>query len=92
MEEINAEHQKTNGELRKELEDKTEKLKIATAMLTKGTYPAKNDKDNDFDCQFISKDKIKSILDKQYELWNTPNRQKEYNVELVEILESLLED
>lgn len=45
-------------EKNKELE---EKLKIATAMLTRGTYPEQNEGDNDFDKQFISKDKIKEM-------------------------------
>lgn len=47
-------------EKNKELE---EKLKIATAMLTRGTYPEQNEGDNDFDNLFISKDKIKEIVD-----------------------------
>ena len=37
------------------------------------------------------KDKIKEKLNYQYMLWNTPNRQKEYNQEVVEVLEDLLE-
>lgn len=41
---------------------------------------------------FISKDKIREKLDYQYMLWNTPNRQKEYNQEVVDILEELLEE
>lgn len=40
----------------------------------------------------ISKDKIREKLDYQYMLWNTPNRQKEYSQEVVEILEELLEE
>lgn len=40
----------------------------------------------------ITKDKIREKLNYQYILWNTPNRQKEYNQELVEVLEELLED
>lgn len=92
MEEINAEHQKTNGELRKELEDKTEKLKIATAMLTKGTYPAENDKDNDFDCQFISKDKIKIQIE-QLKFMNVGGEVFTTAVSFaIKILEGLLED
>lgn len=34
---------------------------------------------------------IQEILDYQYDLWNTPNKQKEFNLELVETLENLLE-
>lgn len=41
---------------------------------------------------FISKDKIREKLDYQYMLWNTPNRQTEYNQEVVDILEELLEE
>lgn len=44
-----------------ELEDK---LKIAVAMLTKGTYPETNIGDNDFDKQFINVKSIKEIRDK----------------------------
>lgn len=40
--------------------DLQEKLKIATAMLTRGTYPEQNEGDNDFDRQFISIDKLKN--------------------------------
>lgn len=47
-------------EKNKELE---EKLKIATAMLTKGTYPEKNKGDNDFNKQFIAVDKIKEKIE-----------------------------
>ncbi len=43
-----------------------ENLKIATAMLTKGTYPEKNKGDNDFSKQFIPKSKIKEKM-KKYE-------------------------
>lgn len=92
MEEINAEHQKINGELRKELEDKTEKLKIATAMLTKGTYPADNDKDNDFDYQFISKDKVKIQIE-QLKFMNVGGEVFTTAVSFaIKILEDLLED
>lgn len=42
--------------------DLEEKLKIAVAILTKGTYPEKNEGDNDFDKQFIAVDKIKEII------------------------------
>lgn len=45
-----------------------------------------------FVSNFISKDKIRAKLDYQYMLWNTPNRQKEYNQEVVDILEELLEE
>lgn len=40
---------------------------------------------------YISKDKIKEKIEYQNMLWNTPNRQKEYNQEVVEVLEELLE-
>lgn len=43
-----------------------ENLKIATAMLTKGTYPEQNEGDNDFCKQFIPKSKVKE-LSKKYE-------------------------
>ena len=46
--------------------------------------------DGFFKRNFIWKDKIREKLDYQYELWNTPNRQKEYNLELAETLEELL--
>ena len=39
----------------------------------------------------IPKKDIQEILDYQYDLWNTPNKQKEYNLELVETLEDLLD-
>lgn len=45
-------------EKNKELE---ENLKIAVAMLTKGTYPEKNEGDNDFNKKFIAVDKIKEM-------------------------------
>ena len=40
---------------------------------------------------FIPKSKIRKILDKQYELFNSKN-QKEYSQEVVDVLEELLED
>ncbi len=43
--------------------DLEEKLKIAVAMLTKGTYPEKNECDNDFNKKFIAVGKIKEIVD-----------------------------
>lgn len=39
----------------------------------------------------ISKKDIEEILDYQFDLWNTPNKQKEYNIELVATLEDLLD-
>lgn len=39
----------------------------------------------------IPKKDIQEILDYQYDLWNTPNKQKEFNLELVETLENLLD-
>lgn len=41
---------------------------------------------------YISKDKIKEKLNYQYELWNSPTRQKEYSQDIVNILEELLEE
>ena len=53
-------------EKNKELE---EKLKIAVAILTKGTYPEENEGDNDFDKYFISKEKIKGMINyREFEL------------------------
>lgn len=40
--------------------------------------------------KFIPKEAIREKLNKQYELWNTPNRQKEYSQELVDAYEELL--
>ena len=40
---------------------------------------------------FIPKTKVRKILNKQYELFNSKN-QKEYSQEVVDILEELLED
>ena len=51
-------------EEREKRNDTEEKLKIAVAMLTKGTYPEENEGDNDFEKQFISKDKIKEKIEK----------------------------
>lgn len=39
-----------------------EYLKIATAMLTKGTYPSEKEEDNDFEKQFIPVSKIKERI------------------------------
>lgn len=39
----------------------------------------------------IPRKDIEEILDYQYDLWNTPNKQKEFNLELVETLENLLD-
>lgn len=50
-------------EEREKRNDTEEKLKIAVAMLTKGTYPEKNEGDNDFNKKFIAVDKIKEIVD-----------------------------
>lgn len=41
---------------------------------------------------YIHKDKIKEKLEYQNILWETPNRQKEYSQEVVDVLEELLED
>ena len=54
-----------DNELNQEKEknkDLEEKLKIAIAILTRGTYPEENEGDNDFDKQFIAVDKIKDMM------------------------------
>ena len=70
--EIEQEKEKTPESVRKQFEtyqDKIceleEKLKIAVAMLTKGTYPEQNEGDNDFDKYYISKNKIKKLLENE---------------------------
>jgi hypothetical protein len=77
-------------EKNKELE---EKLKIATAMLTKGTYPEKNEGDNDFDKNFIvinkmeelnkkfvAVDKIKEIMEQTKKVYD--EEMKPYMIEV----------
>lgn len=85
-------------EKNKELE---EKLKIATAMLTKGTYPEQNEGDNDFDKQFIAVDKIKEKIKElveqgDYRTAENPNGRVHFHKEPVdyqlEILKELLEE
>lgn len=55
----------TVEEIYKYINNKEENLKIAVAMLTKGTYPESNEGDNDFNKQFIPRsvieDKVKSL-------------------------------
>lgn len=46
--------------------------------------------DEELDKRIPKKD-IQEILDYQYDLWNTPNKQKDFNLELVETLEELLD-
>lgn len=41
---------------------------------------------------FIPKSKIKEKIEEQYKLFNTPNRQKEYSQEVVDVLQELMED
>ena len=41
---------------------------------------------------FIHKDIIKKHLEKQYELWNTSGKQKEYSQDIVNELEEILEE
>jgi len=41
--------------------------------------------------RYISKEEIKEKLEYQYMLWNTPNRQKEYSQEVVDVLEDMLD-
>ena len=53
---------KENLEYQKYIRELEENLKIATAMLTKGTYPEKNKGDNDFAKQFIPKTKVEMKL------------------------------
>lgn len=99
LKEIEQQHKVDNGLLRQELDmqiehnkELEEKLKIATAMLTKGTYPADNDKDNDFDCQFVSKDKVKIQIE-QLKFMNVGGEVFTTAVSFaIKILESLLED
>lgn len=66
LQEQNTGIQDISRQLRQEKEknkDLEEKLKIAVAILTKGTYPKENEGDNDFDKQFIAVDKIKEKLE-----------------------------
>lgn len=81
----------------KELE---ENLKIATAMLTKGTYPEQKDGDNDFNKQFIAVDKIKEIKEKYEKMvegtftdttWRGQNR-RDNCYEIIGVLKELLEE
>lgn len=81
--------------------DLEEKLKIAVAMLTRGTYPEQNEGDNDFDKHFISKDKIKEKIEElvkqgDYRTAENPNGRVHFNKEPVdyqlEILKDLLEE
>lgn len=51
--EINYNQVHAIEKLLKENEKQRENLKIATAMLTKGTYPSENEEDNDFEKQFV---------------------------------------
>lgn len=83
-------------EKNKELE---EKLKIAVAMLTKGTYPEKNEGDNDFNKKFIAVDKIKEKIEDYEKMiegtfkditWNGQNR-RDNCYEIIRILNELLE-
>lgn len=53
-----------NKELEEENKELKENLKIATAMLTKSTYPSKNEEGNDFKKQFIPASKIKERYEK----------------------------
>ena len=69
LKEIEQAHKTDNGLLRQELDlqiehnkELEEKLKITVAIITKGMYPEQNEGDNDFDKQFISKDKIETKL------------------------------
>lgn len=41
---------------------------------------------------YIHKDIIRKHLEKQYMLWNTPSRQKEYSQEIVNELREILEE
>lgn len=52
---------KENLEYQKYIRELEENLKIATAILTKGTYPEINKGDNDFNKQFVPKSKIKKL-------------------------------
>ncbi len=82
FDELEQEKEKTPESVRKQFEtyqnricELEEKLKIATAMLTKGTYPEKNKGDNDFNKKFIPVDKIKEIVEKSFdEMLNHSNK------------------
>lgn len=80
LKEIEKSHKEENGKLRVELEQEKEKNKEYEKQL-----------DLDYvDKNYISKEKIRKKLEHQNMLWNTPNRQKEYNQEFAEFLEELL--
>lgn len=59
--------------------DLEEKLKIAVAMLTKGTYPEENEGDNDFNKKFIAVDKIKEKMEEimNYTYMSSEERQQQ---------------
>lgn len=78
----------------KELE---EYLKIATAMLTKGTYPSENEEDNNFEKQFIPKSKIKEKIEELekyiYKGENAPQDFLQYRIKAkIQALQELLEE
>ena len=63
-------------QLKIELGKEKENLKIAVAMLTKGTYPEENEGDNDFNKKFIAVDKIKEM--KKYREFELQQEYKEF--------------
>lgn len=63
-------------QLKIESDKEKENLKIAVAMLTKGTYPEENEGDNDFNKQFIAVDKIKEM--KKYREFELQQEYKEF--------------
>ena len=79
----------------KELE---ENLKIATAMLTKGTYPEQNENDNNFNKQFIPKSKVREKIEELKErtehLMNSgiDLTWKEYYEAQIDLCEELLQE
>ncbi|MBR1653531.1 MAG: hypothetical protein IJ690_01045 [Clostridia bacterium] len=103
LKEIEKSHKEENGKLRVEIEklyqdnltlvdglkQEKEKNKILDNLLlvNKEEYEFIKNKED-----YIHKDIIKEKIAYQNMLWNTPNRQKEYNQEVVEVLEELLEE
>ena len=65
--------------------------KLGTEREYEGSYEQAHDIVSEELDNRIPKKDIQEILDYQYDLWNTPNKQKEYNLELVETLEDLLD-
>ncbi len=106
LKEIEKSHQEENGKLGVEFEKvyednltlahELEQEKEKNMQLNEKNITYKNsipNQSNFYDfSNYISKDKIRKKLEHQNMLWNTPNRQKEYNREFAEFLEELLEE